>query len=104
LAWQQTESLQLSPRIRSGAACSPTQSQQWRGKGLGSILVGEVLDPFVNGSDGEKRKATRRRGGNVSVLVTDAERKRPPVTARVLDRSTTGVCIEMSDRSLRGPY
>jgi hypothetical protein len=54
-----------------------------------------LTDPFVSGSALEKRQAMRRQGGQVALLITDGDGK----THRgwVLDRSATGMRIEVND-------
>src|SRR5262245_51364805 len=52
-------------------------------------------DPFIHGSAMERRKALRRGGNPVSVLLTDAERKAKPLDGWVVDRSTGGLCLSV---------
>ena len=49
----------------------------------------------------ERRIAPRRKGSAVSVLVTDEERTEP-YRAWVIDRSTTGLCLELEESKKPG--
>jgi hypothetical protein len=57
------------------------------------------LDPFARCSPLEKRRATRRRGNSVEVLLTDASRTAKPVRGWIRDRSTGGLCVVL-DRAI----
>jgi hypothetical protein len=52
-------------------------------------------DPFVEGSTRERRSAPRRKGNPVDVLLSDAAAEVDPVTGVVLDRSATGLALEL---------
>jgi len=52
-------------------------------------------DPFIHGSAMERRKALRRGGNPVSVLLTEAEQKGKPLDGWVVDRSTGGLCLSV---------
>lgn len=54
-------------------------------------------DPFMQGSFSERRKAPRRRGGHIAVLVSDAEGEVEPVRGWVVDRSVTGLGLELEE-------
>jgi hypothetical protein len=101
-----------------GAIFDTLHWAQWVGIGVGVLiaplvfLVGRSLanrrrtaedahvvlkepDPFVQGGSNERRTAPRRRGNPVSVLVSDAEVVVEPVRGWVLDRSGTGLGLEL---------
>jgi hypothetical protein len=59
-------------------------------------------DPFEHGSSTEQRRALRRSGNPVEVLVSDAEVTAEPVPGWVLDRSVGGVCLALSDEVAAG--
>lgn len=50
-----------------------------------------TYDPFVHGSTQEQRKAVRRKGGQVEILLSDESAKERPWHGWVLDRSTGGL-------------
>jgi hypothetical protein len=52
-------------------------------------------DPFTKGASYERRRAARRRGNPVAVLITDAETVVDPVVGYVVDRSVTGLGLEL---------
>jgi hypothetical protein len=52
-------------------------------------------DPFVHGSATEHRRALRRRGKTVRVLVSDADASAEPWEGWVIDRSVGGLCISL---------
>src|SRR5262249_10986832 len=54
-------------------------------------------DPFTEGSATEKRRALRRRGRRVRVLVTDADGKAEPIEGFVLDRSVNGLRLSVGN-------
>lgn len=54
-------------------------------------------DPFIHGSATEKRRAMRRRGKSVRVLVSDEQAKAVPQEGWVLDRSVTGMRLAVRD-------
>jgi hypothetical protein len=53
-------------------------------------------DPFVHGSATEHRRALRRRGKTVRVLVSNADAKEEPWEGWVIDRSVGGLCISLN--------
>jgi hypothetical protein len=54
-------------------------------------------DPFIYGSAAERRGALRRNGNPTAVLLTDAECKVESVRGWVVDRSTGGLCLAVSE-------
>jgi hypothetical protein len=62
----------------------------------------EVYDPFEQGSVGEARRAARRKGNNVEILVTDAEARGEPVLGWVVNRSQIGLCLMLSEELTQG--
>jgi PilZ domain len=62
----------------------------------------ENHDPFEQGSVGESRRAVRRKGNHVEILVTDAEVRGEPVLGWVVDRSQTGLCLILSEELTEG--
>jgi hypothetical protein len=54
------------------------------------------FDPFGRGKPSEKRRATRRRGNPVEVLLTDAGLTARPIRAWVHDRSMGGLCLVLN--------
>jgi hypothetical protein len=62
----------------------------------------EVYDPFEQGSVGESRRAARRKGNNVEILVTDAEARGEPVLGWVVNRSQIGLCLMLSEELAQG--
>lgn len=61
------------------------------------IPGGPEYDPFTHGSATDKRRAMRRRGNSVRVLVSDKDAKAVPQEGWVLDRSLTGMCLAVRD-------
>lgn len=57
-------------------------------------------DPFVLGSRLEKRQHQRRRGGCATVLISDGSGTAAPYQAVVIDRSASGLRLEV-DRPVR---
>ncbi len=53
-------------------------------------------DPFTHGSATNRRAALRRKGGQIKVLVSDAEARQDPCEGWVLDRSMGGLRISIS--------
>jgi hypothetical protein len=58
---------------------------------------GPVLDPFVFGSATERRTHFRRKGNTIAVLISDARGRAEPQSGLVVNRSTTGLGIEVKD-------
>jgi PilZ domain-containing protein len=54
-------------------------------------------DPFSQGSETERRKAPRRRGNPVAILLADEEPDSEPVEGYVIDRSLGGLGVELDD-------
>jgi hypothetical protein len=52
-------------------------------------------DPFVQGSNSERRSALRRVGNLVAISVTDADGQSSPVDGWVADRSVGGLCLRL---------
>jgi hypothetical protein len=52
-------------------------------------------DPFSHGSFNERRGAPRRKGNPVDVLLSDAKAEVEPVHGLVIDRSLTGLALEL---------
>lgn len=59
-------------------------------------------DPFIHGSASERRRAPRRPGQAVAVLVTDDEGEGEPMQGMVLDRSQGGLRLLLSQPVPRG--
>jgi len=51
------------------------------------------FDPFVYGSPKDKRRALRRQGNPVAVMISDAEVQIRPYQGMVIDRSMGGLCL-----------
>jgi hypothetical protein len=77
----------LAGRRRRGLAAPPAKPAP----------PGVVRDPFVYGSAAERRAALRRAGNPIGILVSDAEVKLEPVRGWVMDRSTGGLCLAVSE-------
>jgi hypothetical protein len=56
-------------------------------------------DPFTHGSASDKRRALRRRGSSVTVMISDAAGTAPPWQGIVANRSVGGLQLEI-DRSV----
>jgi len=54
-------------------------------------------DPFVQGANQERRIALRRGGNPVSILISDANAQAQPTPGYVVDRSTGGLCLSVSN-------
>jgi len=54
-------------------------------------------DPYTQGSSFERRKAPRRGGNPIAILVSDAEGEVEPVRGWVLDRSLGGLGLELAE-------
>jgi hypothetical protein len=67
-----------------------------------SPLSIEFHDPFLQGSASERRQAVRRQGSEVTVQISDADAKATPSTGWVLDRSATGLRVEVSEPVSQG--
>lgn len=59
-------------------------------------------DPFVFGSARDKRRAARRKGSLVPVLIADAASKANPASGVVTDRSIGGVCLGVDNPASEG--
>jgi len=57
----------------------------------------EGSDPFSSGSSYDRRGAPRRKGNPVDVLLSDAKVEVHPVRGVVLDRSVTGIALELEE-------
>jgi hypothetical protein len=56
---------------------------------------GPDYDPFLHGSATEQRRALRRGGNPIEVLITTAKSKHTPIHGWVLDRSVGGLCLSV---------
>lgn len=54
-------------------------------------------DPFSSGSMYDRRTAPRRKGNPVDVLLSDAKVEVAPVHGVILDRSVTGLALELEE-------
>jgi len=61
------------------------------------LAGGPDHDPFTHGSASEKRRALRRRGRSVRVLVSDEQKRAVPYEGWVVDRSLTGLCLAVRE-------
>lgn len=52
-------------------------------------------DPFHEGGFRERRRAPRRKGNTVDVLLSDDKAEVQPISGIVIDRSTTGLALEL---------
>jgi hypothetical protein len=52
-------------------------------------------DPFVQGTNQERRGALRRGGNPIAILISDAEAHTDPTPGYVVDRSTGGLCLSV---------
>jgi PilZ domain len=52
-------------------------------------------DPFLEGGTHERRSAPRRAGNPVDILLSDSQAEVEPVAGIVLDRSATGIALEL---------
>src|SRR5690348_8363345 len=59
-------------------------------------------DPFDNGSLTERRRALRRKGNSIEILVGDGDAAAEPVRGWVIDRSTGGLCLLLSEEVALG--
>jgi hypothetical protein len=57
---------------------------------------GKGSDPYAMGSFWERRRAPRRRGNSVAVEVSDEKQRLGPLAGYILDRSLTGLGLEVS--------
>lgn len=57
----------------------------------------EEVEVFTQGTTQDRRRALRRGGNPVAILVTDANTKGSPSPGYVLDRSTGGLCLSVSE-------
>jgi PilZ domain-containing protein len=57
----------------------------------------EGSDPFSSGSSYDRRTAPRRKGNPVDVLLSDAKVEVRPVRGVVLDRSVSGLALELEE-------
>jgi hypothetical protein len=57
----------------------------------------EDSDPFSEGSITERRKAPRRRGNPVAVLLSDEDAACDPIEGYVVDRSIGGLGVELEE-------
>lgn len=53
------------------------------------------VDPFVQGTNRERRGALRRGGNPVAILISDADAHTDPTQGWVVDRSTGGLCLSV---------
>jgi hypothetical protein len=59
-------------------------------------------DPFVQGSQWERRAAVRREGTMVPIVVTDGDGQGEPAPGWVVDRSVGGLCLRLEASVLPG--
>jgi hypothetical protein len=59
-------------------------------------------DPFVQGSQSERRAAVRREGTMVPIVLADADGGGEPVPGWVVDRSVGGLCLRLNTSVLPG--
>jgi hypothetical protein len=59
-------------------------------------------DPFAQGDPRDRRAALRRGGNPVAILISDAEARTKPSPGWVIDRSTGGLCLSVSDAVVEG--
>lgn len=57
---------------------------------------GPEFDPFLQGSATEQRKALRRGGNPIEVLIAPAQSKKTPIRGWVIDRSVGGLCLMLA--------
>jgi hypothetical protein len=57
--------------------------------------AGGGSDPFLEGGSHERRGAPRRKGNPIDVLLSDDNMEVEPVAGIVIDRSTTGLALEL---------
>jgi len=60
------------------------------------------VDPFVQASPRDRRSALRRGGNPVAILISDAEARAKPSSGWVIDRSTGGLCLSVSEPVVEG--
>ena len=59
-------------------------------------------DIFAQGSKSERRNSLRRTGNPIAVHISDADARSKPTTGYVLDRSTGGLCLSVSQEVQTG--
>jgi hypothetical protein len=62
----------------------------------------EEVDVFMQGATNDRRRALRRGGNPVAVLITDVDCKSEAAFGFVLDRSTGGLCLSVKDEIPEG--
>lgn len=62
----------------------------------------QAPDPFVQGDPRDRRAALRRGGNPVAILISDAEARAKPSPGWVIDRSTGGLCLSVSEAVVEG--
>lgn len=76
---------------------------QRRGGNRSGVRAKEAAhDPFVATTPGERRVALRRGGNPVAILISDAEARSRPSPGWVIDRSTGGLCLSVSEAVVEG--
>jgi hypothetical protein len=62
-----------------------------------ATVAESVADPFNYGSEDERRRAVRRLGNSVAILIADAATKNEPRRGFVVDRSTYGIRLAVDE-------
>jgi hypothetical protein len=72
----------IRPRLAAPLPPAPPQEQ-------------EVADPWVHGSSSEQRRAFRRQGNPIEVLIVDQPRNGLQFKGYVINRSIGGLCLQV---------
>jgi hypothetical protein len=59
-------------------------------------------DPYLHGSPTEQRRAARRKGGVIHVLLSDQHAKAAPSSGYVVNRSLGGLCLAVKETAAPG--
>jgi hypothetical protein len=74
----------------------------WTQPWPGPVAAPPATDPFVQGSDRERRSAPRRQGNPVPLLITPAGSEGEPLRGLILDRSLGGVRLSLDQEVREG--
>jgi hypothetical protein len=88
----------MAARRRSaGSAAGGLPISPVGNKGSLSATPTGDADPFLQGTNRERRGALRRGGNPVAILISNAEAQSEPTHGWVVDRSTGGLCLSVPE-------
>jgi PilZ domain len=81
----------------SPAGAVPPPALRDKSTMAGTPVEPAAADPFVQGTNRERRGALRRGGNPVAILISNADAQTEPSHGWVVDRSTGGLCLSVPE-------